>query len=267
MNTSRSILVPLFVLALLLDSAVCQRNDGRKQRNAQRTTGTTPECTGKARDQLYLVPFLKQGGTPVACLTDFWTEAMKDECMNRPGVPFKAELPLTLAIWSQGTVIWRACPNGREAEYCEATVPQETVSKLLDAIDLKELARPENVRYSDEALSRYCPASVIMVSKGGSRVFLCTQLGAMELLQEYWVWEDSEQRTFPFSRYSFDEFCKQLPDAYNRHLRQFAGLRTQLKAILPANGRRIVLQDRVLWTVTTPGNNSHETGEPDKSNH
>lgn len=267
MNKSRFVLVPLFVLAFLLNSAVCQRNDAPKQGNAQRTIGSTPESTSKAQDQVYLVPFLKEGGTPVACVTDFWTEAMKDESMNRPEAPFKAELPLTLAIWSQGTVIWRASPSRPEAEYCEATVPQEMVSKLLAAIDLKEFTRPDNVRYSDEALSRYSPATVIMVSKGGSRLFLCSQLGAMELLQEYWVWEGSEQRTFPFSRYSFDEFCKQLPVAYSRHLRQFAGLRTQLKAILPATGRKIMLQDRVLWTVTTPGKNSHQTGERDKPEH
>jgi hypothetical protein len=266
MNTSLSMPLSLVVLALICGTTACQRRDVPTNAEAS-TTRSMPQSRTETYQETYLIPFLNEVGTPVACVSEFWPHAMLDECMNEPGVPFKARLPLTLAIWSQGTVIWRDSPNGREAEYCEATVPQETVAKLVDAIDLKEYSTPDNVRYSEEAITWHLPASVIMISKGGRRLFVGSQLESMELLKEYWVWKESELMTFPFSRYSFDEFCKHLPVAYSRHLRQFAGLRTQLKAILPTTGRRIMLQDRVLWTVTTPGKNSHQMGERDKSEH
>lgn len=259
MSKNRFVLVSLFVSALLLESGGCYREGVPKEGNVKpRDAISATQSANEEYDRIYLLPFLKEVGTPVACVSEFWPHAMQDECMKEPGVPFKAELPLTLAIWSDGTVIWRVPPIGPRPEYFEARVPQDTVSKLLAPLDLKEFMTPENVRYSREAISRYLPALVIMVSKGGNRLFLCSQLDSMELLQEYWVWEGSERRTFPFSTYSFDDFCKQLPEAYSRHLKEFAGLRSELRAVIPAAGRRITLHDRVLWKVVTADGDEKE---------
>ena len=227
----------------------------------------TAQPTSELYEQIYLVPFLKESGTPVACMSEFWPHVMRDECMNDPGVPFRAELPLTLAIWGDGTVIWQVSSTEGRPEYYEAEVPKEATSKLLARIDLTESMMARNVRYSDEAISRYCPASVIMISQGKGRLFLCSQLGAMESLQEYWVWEDLKQRTFPFSKYSFEDYCRHLPEAYRQHLRDFVRVRSQLRATLPAKGRRITVGDRVQWmavTVAPPSRVSpnHRTNRP-----
>ena len=218
------------------------------------TTASAPDDAADESEEVYLAPFIPKLGVPVAFHRHAWIHVEAREMWHELNVPFDADsmksYSLELAIWKDGTIIWSQSSDRGAPEHHEGRVDSEAVQRLLAAIDAKTYRTRQNVRYSEEArLDRYIPASMIAILDGSNRLIMCSNLDQMELLKEYWHWHDGKETRYPFDQYSFEQFCAEVPESYCQHLKDFARLRGQLRSVIPKEGNRIDIEERIRWVL------------------
>lgn len=171
------------------------------------------------------------------------------------GVPFGTPddpraltpFPPNVAVWADGVVVWSE-PWDHPKECYEGRLEHKTVQRLLNAITKKKYWAPSHVRYSEQ--ERDMPGSTIVVLDGKSRFGIRSGLDSMELTKEYWYWSERDGlKDYPFEKYTFEQFCQEVPNFYADYLRDFADLRAQLRSVIPVERKRIDIRKRLRWVV------------------
>lgn len=194
-----------------------------------------------------LVPDIPELGVPTVFYRECWPHAEAYEMMQPVGEPFPSSASwLYVAIWPDGTVIWGNGLSENNVAW-EGRLKSDAVAVLLSAVPLREGLSREAKRYLKRISSDwYLPVSVIGI-RGETGYFLFySHLDQMEKVETYWYWHDNGDETeFPFSQYSFEQFCNEVPDWYAQYQRAFNRLRIHLKSLIPSKGDRVVLADRI----------------------
>lgn len=218
--------------------------------------GRTSSAKGVAEEpeEVYLAPFIAGQGVPLVFYRHAWIHVEAREMGHELGVPFESEFikpySLELAIWRNGTIIWNQASDPSQPEHFEGTLNSATVHRLFAAIDAKRYRTAESTRYSEETrCDRDIPASMIAMLDGSKSFMLCSNLDQMELLKEYWYWHVRKEKVYPFGQYSFEQFSAEVPESYAQHLKNYAKLRGQLRSVIPKEGKKIDLHERIRWVL------------------
>lgn len=238
-----------FLIGVLCLCAACQQRTG----GDQVATREAPEKAVEESDEFLLAPTIPGLGTVVLFYRDVWMHAEIWDMQGPPGVPFDAEFmkpySLKLGIWEDGTIIWSQ-GNPREPEHFEGRVSREVIRQMADGIDATKFRTVGSLRISEEALyNRWIPAATIARLDAPKNFIVCSNLDQMELLQEYWYWDEDGEDEYPFTDFSFDQFCTKVPASYAQHLREYARLRAHVRSIIPKQGKSIGLDARIRWVL------------------
>lgn len=197
----------------------------------------------------YLLPYIEGRGVPRICVRhSFRHSEQADVFLHPPGKVFQpGESPSALrcAVWADGTVLWG--DGARPPRYYQAAVPPETVTNLLESIDMDSYKTPNNARFSAGALRLI--GTVITVVDRDNSLFLCSQIEDMKRVGRYLYSGGRELKEYPCSEYTFEQFCEIVPGDYSQFLRDYVRLREKLRAIVPSEGREVKLQDTVQWVI------------------
>jgi hypothetical protein len=252
----RSVLLSGTGLTLLLAIVACRQEAARERKEKTCAASVVAEPEGD-----YLAPFLPGTGVAIAFHRQVWLHAEGQQMLyeREPNVPFRATLPLNVAIWRDGTVIWNRGSLSKP-EYCEGKVDPEHISALFAGIAANKLQELGSTRYSKNVRNDELPATMIVVSPGEKNAVVCSFLDQMEMLKTYW--DEYRRKDYPFEKYSFESFCQQVPESYAKYLHDFAELRQHLRRLIPREGKAIDVKKRIEW-VLLPGTGKQDMPRTD----
>jgi len=248
----------------LLSIAVLGTNGGCQTREEDGTVGCATSMQALPDPGYYMIPVLPNQGRAIVYCRLRWLHFDYDDIVTHKadtGQPVHGSFGLYFAIWADGTAIWldgvESGPGKKpwldllkeNPKYCRARLAKSSLAQLLASIDVDTYLTPSNCRYTEAALRHATTA--IAVVKDKQPLYLCSELETMEGGGEYYFWKNHERTAFPVAQYSFEAFCREVPAAYCKFLKDCRELRARLTAALPEKGEQIDLNETIQWVKTT----------------